>query len=68
MKTRVTQSLDSVNKAWASLFAHTLLTEYSFGCKSSLANRMVLDVTTLHYLAVRRAIVSVQDLYIQKSR
>ena len=47
--------------------AHALLTECLFGYKSSLADRTVLDVTTLHYLAVRRAMVSVQDLYIQKA-
>ena len=37
--------------------AHAVRTEYS--CDSFMANRMKLDGTTLHYLAVRKATVSV---------
>ena len=37
--------------------AHAVRTEYS--CDSFMADRMGLDSTTLHYLAVRKAMVSV---------
>ena len=37
--------------------AHAIWTEYS--CDSFMANRMGLDGTMLHYLAVRKAMVSV---------
>ena len=45
---------------------HAVRTEYS--CDSFMADRMGLDGTVLHYLAVRKATVSVHKPYIRKSR
>ena len=39
--------------------AHALLTIYSFSRESFMADRTGLDSTMLHYLAVQRAMVSV---------
>ena len=44
---------------WANEHAHTLLTIYSFSRESFMADRTGLDSTMLHYLAVQRAMVSV---------
>ena len=43
----------------ANELAHAVRTEYS--CDSFMADRMGLDSTMLHYLAVRKAIVSVHN-------